>query len=144
VAPGLCRQVRLPELDGYRVADARLDRNVLMIVGARAGRRDKFVVRFAEDFRAYDARLLPDVSSAGINFTVLDGGPVLHLTDEDALEVFPRRAGSTGIRVVRDAAVGGDARLFRAGAQALLARGPKLYRFSMRRSQAAAGPADAG
>jgi hypothetical protein len=57
----------------------------------KAGRRDKFVVRFAEDFRAYDARRLPDVSSTEINFTVLDGRPVLHATDDDTLEIFPRR-----------------------------------------------------
>ena len=132
-SPGVCRQVRLPELDGYQVVDARLYRNVLMIVGAKAGRYDKLVLRFAEDFGSYDARLLPDVSSTEINFTVLDSGVVLHLTDEDALEVFSRRKGFAEIKAVRDAAVRGDARLFHTGAQALVARGPKLYRVNMRR-----------
>ena len=132
-SPGVCRQVRLPELDGYQIVDARHDRNVLVVVGAKAGRYDKLVVRFAEDFRSYDARLLPNVASTEINFTVLDSGVVLHAADEDTLEVFSRRKGFAEIKAVRDPAVRGDARLFHTGAQALFARGAKLYKIKMRR-----------
>jgi hypothetical protein len=132
-SPGVCHQVRLPELDGYQILDARLYRNVLMAVGARGGRYDKFIFRFADDFGGYDARLAPDVSSTDINFTVLDGGVVLHLTDEGALEVFSRLRGAADMKTFPDPGVGGDARLFHAGRQALVARGNKLYKFTMRR-----------
>lgn len=132
-APGVCHQVRLPELDGYRLLDARLCRNVLLAVGARGGRYDRLVFRFADDFGSYDARVVEDVPSTDINFTVLGGGVVLHLTDEGALELFPRRAGAPGVRTFREPGVGADARLFHVGAQAYLARGSKLYKFTMRR-----------
>lgn len=130
---GVCHQIRLPELDGYQLLDARLERNVLVVVGARDGRFDKLVFRFAEDFGGYDARLAPDVSSADINFTVLDSGVVLHLTDEGALELFSRRKGSADLKTFPAPALGGDARLFHHGAQALVARGRQLYKFTMRR-----------
>src|SRR5215207_8013547 len=130
-APGVCHQVRLPELDGYQLLDARLCRNVLLAVGARGGRYDRLVFRFAEDFGSYDARVAPDVSSTDINFTVLDTGVVLLLTDEGALEVFSRRKGAPAARTCQDPAVGADARLFHTGAQAYVARGTKLYKFTM-------------
>jgi hypothetical protein len=132
-SPGVCRQVRLPELDGYQVLDARLQGNVLMVVAARGGRYDKLVFRFDEDFAGHDARVVADVSSTDINFTVLDGGVVLHLTDEGALELFQSRRGARDLRTFQDPAVGADARLFHTGSQALVARGARLYKFTMRR-----------
>lgn len=133
-APGVCYQVRLPELDGYQLLDARLCRNVLLAVGARGGRYDRFVFRFADDFDSYDVRVVGDVSSTDINFTVLDTGVVLHLDEEGALELFSRRAGAQEVQTFEESGVGADARLFHTGAQAYVARGPKLYKFTMRRS----------
>ncbi len=132
-APGVCHQLRLPELDGYQLLDARLCRNVLVAVGARGGRYDRLVFRFADDFGSYDARVVGGVSSADINFTVLDTGVVLHLDEEGALELFPRRAGASDVKTFKEPGVGADARLFHTGAQAYVARGPKLYKFTMRR-----------
>ncbi|HWS89066.1 MAG TPA: hypothetical protein VN282_18995 [Pyrinomonadaceae bacterium] len=132
-APGVCHQLRLAELDGYQPLDARLCRNVLLAVGARGGRYDRLVFRFADDFGSYDARVVGDVSSADINFTVLDTGVVLHLDEEGALELFSRRAGAPDVKTFGDPGVGADARLFHTGAQAYVARGTKLYKFTMRR-----------
>lgn len=132
-APGVCYQVKLPELDGYQLLDARLCRNVLLAVGARGGRYDRVVFRFADDFGSYDSRVTPDVSTPDINFTVLDTGVVLLLTDEGALELFSRRKGAPDVQTFQEPGVGADARLFHTGAQALVARGAKLYRFTMRR-----------
>jgi hypothetical protein len=105
----------------------------LLAVGARGGRYDRLVFRFADDFGSYDARVVGDVSSTDLNFTVLDTGVVLHLDEEGALELFSRRAGAHGVQTFADAGVGADARLFHTGAQAYVARGPKLYKFTMRR-----------
>ncbi|HWW75960.1 MAG TPA: hypothetical protein VNZ44_11210 [Pyrinomonadaceae bacterium] len=133
-APGVCHQIRLPELDGYQLLDARLCRNVLLAVGARGGRYDRLVFRFADDFGSYDSRVVGDASSTDINFAVLDTGVVLSLTDEGALELFPRRKGARDFKTFDEPGVGADARLFQVGAQAYVARGPKLYKFNMRRS----------
>ncbi|HEY9401548.1 MAG TPA: hypothetical protein VIQ24_02555, partial [Pyrinomonadaceae bacterium] len=135
-APGVSHQVRLNELDAYQILDARLCRNVLMVVGAKGGRYDKLIFRFADDFGGYDARVAPDVSSTDLNFTVLDSGVVLHMADEGTLEVFSRLRGFPDIRTLQDLSVGGDARLFHTGAQALVARGSRLYKFTMRREHA--------
>ena len=129
---GLCHQVRLAELDGAQVLDARLLGNVLMVVAARAGRYEKLVFRFDQDFGAHDVRVIADVAGAGLNFAVLGSGVCLHLTDRDELEVFPAKKGASGLKVIADPALGGDCLLFHDGPQALLARGGTLSGFAMR------------
>ena len=129
---GLCHQVRLAELDGALVLDARLLGNVLMVVAARAGRYEKLVFRFDQDFGAHDVRVIGDVAGAGLNFVVLGNGVCLHLSDRDELEVFPAKKGASGLKVIADAALGGDSLLLHDGPQALLARGGVLSGFAMR------------
>jgi len=57
---------------------------------------------------------------------------VLHLTDENELEMFSASRGAASTRTVSDPALDGDVRLFHTGKQALLAREDKLYRVSLR------------
>ena len=131
-ASGKCYQVRLPELDGHMIIDAKLEKNVLIVVIAAGGNYDKLVYRFTGDFSTYDLRRLTDVATTGIEFTVLDTGVVLHLTDENELEIFSAPSGTASTRTVSDPALEGDVRLFHTGKQALLAREDKLYRVSLR------------
>jgi hypothetical protein len=130
---GGCHSVRLSELDGYQLVDSRLYRNVLMVVGAKGGRYDKFIFRFKHNFSSFDSRLMPNISPTTINFTVLDGGVVLHMTDEGTLELFSELTDASGIRVIQDLSIQGDVSLFHSGAQAMLARGNKLYKIRMRK-----------
>ena len=132
-AAGICHQVRLPELDDYRIVDAWLERNMLMLLGTRAGQYDKLIFRFAKDFQSYDVRSVMNVSATEINFTVLDSGLCLHLNDNDDLEIFSRQMHASAIKIISDPFLRtGSARLFHTGSQALLARGPQLYKFSLR------------
>ena len=128
---GGCHQVRLPEFDGAQIVNAKLYRNVLVVVVTTAGRYDKYVFRFAKDFSAYDLRKLPDVMTSDIEFTVLDSDVVLHLIDDDKLEVFSRRKDSTQLSHLEDEALKEDLKLFHTGKQALMAKGSKLYKFKL-------------
>jgi Protein kinase domain len=129
---GMCHQVRLPELDGVRIVDARLHRNILVVVVTTAGRYDKSVFRFSKDFSSYDVRTLSDIATSDIEFTVLDNGLVLHLVDDDKLEVFSGLKDSVKIRIIRDRSLQGDLKLFHTGRQALIGKGSRLYRFKLK------------
>ena len=131
-ADGVCHQVRIPELDDYQIVDARRDRNVLIVVVTTEGRYDKLIFRFSDDFSGYDCRRLDDIVSTGIEFTVLDSGIVLHLAEDGRMEVFPNVRDSAKIRVIRDQALDEDFRLFHTGTQALIARGPSLYKIRLK------------
>jgi hypothetical protein len=128
--PGTCCSIRLPELDGYRVVDARFENNVLMIVSTKEGRYDRFVLRFDERHAGYDIRVVRDVAYSGLNFVVLDNGICLHLNENEELELFLNRKGSENVRVITDRAVRG-VRLFKNGTQGLFSRGDRLYSMRM-------------
>ena len=129
---GHCYQVRLPELDGAQVLDAKFEGSVLMVIAVRAGQYEKWIFRFDTDFTEYDVRAVPDLAAPNLNFVVLDHGVCLHLTEGDELELFPARKGGAGRKAIADPALGGDCRLLKDGALALFARGGTLFRFAMR------------
>ncbi|MBI3944345.1 MAG: serine/threonine protein kinase [Armatimonadetes bacterium] len=129
--PGECRSVRLPELDGHTLLDARAARNVLVVAAEQGGRYQRFVFRFDPECRAYDCRTVPD-AAPDVNLAALDTGVCLLMGENDELEVFSARTGDPNVKALRDPALGGDARLFARGGQALFARGRRLYRFTMR------------
>ena len=85
--------MRLRELEGYRVIDARMEGRVLMAVGEKQGRYDYFVFRFDRDWSSYDARVLSDVTYTGLNFTVLDSGICVHMNPSEKLELFQAASG---------------------------------------------------
>lgn len=128
--PGSCHTVRLPELDSHRVIDARFDNYVLMVIAIREGRYDRFIFRFDEPYRTYDLRIVPDVSSTGSNFIVLESGVCLHLNENEELELFSNQTGSMGLKAGTDPALAGI-RLFKNGTRALCVRGCNLYSMSL-------------
>jgi hypothetical protein len=130
-ASGGCHQVRLAELDGAQIVNAKLYRRVLMVVVTTSGRYDKYIFRFAKDFSSYDLRRLVDVATTDIEFTVLDTGVVLHLTDDDELEIFSSAKESAKLSLLDDPALKDELKLFHKGTQALLGKGRKLYKFRL-------------
>ena len=78
-----------------------------------------------------DVRRIVDVSTTDIEFTVLDTGVVLHLTDDDRLEVFSRVKESAKLSMLDDPVLKDELKLFHKGTQALLAKGRKLYKFKL-------------
>jgi len=79
-------QVRLADLDGYRVVDAKHDRGVLIVIGTKNGQYDKFVYRFERD---YTRTILfwkdEDVVYSGVNFVTLDKGVCAHIDEAEDL-----------------------------------------------------------
>src|SRR5262249_14141617 len=113
------------------IVDGKFDLGVLMLVGARGGHYDRFVLRFTPEHRAYDLRKVPDVSCSGLNFVTLETGVCLHIDEGESLEVFSSCKGSDeSTRISEPALQGGQ--LFRDGARALLGRGEVLFHISTR------------
>ncbi len=131
-ASGVCYQLRLKELDGYQIIDAKLSGTVLGVWRARAGVYDRLIYRFADDFSGYDVKITPDVTLTGANFVTLASGVCLLLNEQDELEIFPRHAHAPGCKVLPDNDTLRDAKLYGDGRQALLARGRTLYLCTMK------------
>lgn len=128
--PGHAHSLRLPELDGARVVDARFEGGVLMVLAFRDGQYARSIFRFGSKYTDYDLRVVDGVSPADLNFVTLENGVCVHLTETGDLEVFRREKGSTGLRLLPNAGLDG-VRLFRDGTQVLGARETVLYELSL-------------
>jgi len=124
-------QCRIPELDSYRVVDAKFDGGVLMVVGAKGGKYDRLIFRFEPSFASYDLRTVPDISPSGINFTVF-GKLCVSLTEEEEVEAFPTAMGAGGSKTAKDTALGADMRLMPVSGRVGFSRGSKVFTLSTR------------
>lgn len=90
---GSHRQVRVRELDGLKVVDAKYDgtnhHGVLEVVAGKGGSyaRLTFVVDEAAESAQLVARV-EDITPAGLNFVCLESGVCVEITEEDQLEVW--------------------------------------------------------
>lgn len=129
---GMSYQIRIPELDAYRVMEAKYEGGIkggVLVVKARSknGQYDRLMFRFDTTFSTYDVRKTEDVDSASsINFVVTDAGVCILLNEDDKLELSSTHMGSTQTKVVEDKALAGS-RIYRQGTQVLLAKGDRLY-----------------
>ncbi|MES2461947.1 MAG: hypothetical protein V4671_15290, partial [Armatimonadota bacterium] len=127
-------EVRVPELDDYKVIDAKFERGILVVIAAKQGKYDRMVFRFDNGFQSYDMRRVEDIPLAAVNFTVLDSGIAALLNENEELELFPQTPGSASIKVIPDPAIGGDCRLFSRGVQTMFARDNSLYKITMKKT----------
>lgn len=127
---GIAYQTRVPELDVYRIVDARHAGRVLMVVGARGGSYDRVTLRFSEDYATYTVATTKDITPSGLNFVVLESDVCVHLTEEEQLELSAH--GSTKVKVVKSASLGNDMGLVRHGGRVAFVRGDKLFSMKLR------------
>lgn len=131
-------QVRIPDLDAYRVIDARYDAGakggVLMVVGRTPkGIFDRLVFRFDGMFQTYDVRKVEDIGTPqGLNFVVTDAGMCICMDEDDKLELTSVNMGSSSVKTITDKMLGGDLRLFKRGGQVFMSRGDKVFSMRMR------------
>ena len=129
---GTNHQIKIPELNGYRIVDAKYASQVLMVVAEKAGKYDRFIFRFDHEFSSYDTRITSDVSVYGPNFIVLDNGMVLNMLDTDELELFTNKKGAASVKTIADPTIDSDCRLMKHGMTAMFAKDNKVFNFRMK------------
>ena len=128
-------QVRMPELDGYRIMDAKFDGGVLMVVGSKAGSYDRLIFRFDSEYSVYDIRKVEDITPTGLNFITLPKVPhgvCVCVTEDEEVEAFSAKKDAQGLKIVKDKAIGNDMRLLKIHGRAGFARGTKLFHMSLK------------
>src|SRR6478609_190862 len=125
-------QVRMLELDDYRIMDAKFDGGVLMVVGSLNGKYNRMIFRFDDKFSTYDQRTIQDITPSGLNFITLQNGVCISLTEEEKIEAFSAKKDSTSLKIVEDKAIGNDMRLIKLNGKAGFIRGDKAYQMSLK------------
>ncbi len=100
-APGVMPIVAVPELDAYRIVEAKYERGVAgLLVATKDGQYRQARVRFDAAFTRYDFELRDDADD--LNFTVLDKGIIVSIPRDGVIEVAPSTPGGGAVRVVED------------------------------------------
>ena len=132
---GCSFQLRIPELEAYKVIDMRFDGRVLMVLGTRKGKEggyDRLTFVFNEDYIGYTlVNTATNIDPSGLNFIVLDNGTCAHLTEDEKLEIWNVGA-PTRKRVVEDKVLGNDLRLIKLGGRVGFVRGDKVFSMKMK------------
>jgi hypothetical protein len=87
-APGKSCSRPIRDLDGYRIIDARCERNICVVVAEKQNTYYRFILTFTPDFTSYTLRTDADICYEGINFAVLENGLCLLLSSDEELQVF--------------------------------------------------------
>lgn len=71
---GKCVSIPVKELNGYRILEARSERNICGVLGEKGGAYYRFVINFDGKFENYSITKADNVSYAPINLTVMNNG----------------------------------------------------------------------
>lgn len=89
---GSCFSKHIPQLDGYRIVDAKAEKNIVVVVGEKKGKFDRIIIIFNKSFDTCDVRKVEDIAYDTINFTVMDNGLCVLLASDTELELFATAA----------------------------------------------------
>lgn len=124
-----CANIMVPELEKYRIIDAKCINNVMIVIGEKSGKYDRFVFFFDKDFKAYDVRIDSDVAYQSVNFTVKQNGMVATIINDDTLELFVDN--KKGTKELADCPAEIDMPLYDGLDKVLFTDGDKLYSIKM-------------
>lgn len=83
-----CTNIEIPELYQYRIIDAKRLKNILILIGEKNGKYDKFTLFFNSDFNSYELKKELDISYMIVNFMIKQNGIIASVINEDTLELF--------------------------------------------------------
>lgn len=126
-ALGRCHSYNIPELNGFRVIEAKCERNVCVVIMERNGIYSRAFLEFTQDYASYTYREDKDVSYDGINATVLENGMCILLGSD---EIQLTRKGTT--HKISDPPIGPNMRLFNKGVSVFFLNGTSVYSLKMK------------
>lgn len=130
------KQIKIDELVGLEITEAKFENKVLMVVAINRvdGQYTRFIFRFSDNYLSYDIRKIENITPTGINFTVIESGVVICITEEGNVEMFSNKKDNQNIKTIDDPAIKANMYVFHYGNQVRLAHGDKVYSFSIRKN----------
>ncbi len=108
-AKGRCFSRHISELDGHRIVEAKSEQHVVVVLGEKGGKYNRFVLTFDKTFQNHIMRAVLDVAYEAINFTVTESGVCLLLANSNELEMF---TDNKGVAVIYDPPFDSTMKLF--------------------------------
>jgi len=122
----------IPELDKYKIVDAKYDNHVCILYGNVKQRYDKIKIIFDETHEKYVVRIKEEVDYSPVNFVTLDNGVCVEITEDQAVEVFLNRIDKPDVKRIEDPAIDSDMRLCKSGVTVRFFQGTKIFEMKMK------------
>jgi len=125
---GKCASMPVKELDGYRVLEARSEKNICGVLAEKKGVYCRFMLVFDDKFETYTVTRADDVSYSPINLTVMNNGLCIMAVDSD-VHLFK----SHQVKVINNPPFDADTRLSNASGKVFFIEKNKLYSVKMKK-----------
>lgn len=123
-------QYQLKALNSYKIINAKFDRGLLVVVGFKNNKYDRFLFRL-KDGKIIHELSAKDVNYNGINFAVLDSGVCVLMNEHKEIEAFCIDS-LKSIKLIKDDYLNGRMRLISDGNSIYFADGKELYKLKMK------------
>jgi len=125
-------QIRIPELDSYRIVAAKYDNYVCMLTGNRGSVYSKILILFDKDFTDYQCIIKNSGDYSNINFTSLDCGICASINDDGSMEIFENKPG-TNFKKIEDPDIKPSMTLCKYGSKVLFYETDTLFSISSKK-----------
>ncbi len=122
----------IPELDDYQIMDSAHSNRVCVLIGQTGKKYDRIILAFDAAYNKYRCVIQEDVDFIPVNFTVLDNGVGIQITDDDAVEIFFNKPEKGDLKRIEDPEIDSSMRLVKDGTRVLFFKGNKLHSMKMR------------
>jgi hypothetical protein len=127
-----CFVKAIPELDDYQLMDAGHKNFTCILIGQKGTKYERIILTFDAAYNEYKCVIQPDVDFLPVNFTVLDNGVVIQITDDDGVEIFYNTPSKGDLKRIEDPTIDSSMRLAKDGTRVLFFKGNKLHSMKMR------------
>lgn len=127
IGDGSFYSIPIPELDEYKIIGAKREHDICVVIAHKENSYHRFVFSF--DKSQYSYRVTNDIDFYQPNFTVLDNGIAIMITEDSHLEIF-KKGGN--VKEIVDSTIDSSMKLTKSGIGARFFKGNKLFSISMR------------
>jgi hypothetical protein len=122
----------VPELDDYRIIDAKYMNHVCVIIGHKDGVYNRITIIFDLKHDKYKVHIVEDIDYEPINMTVLDNGVCVTITSDNAVEIFMNTPTKDDVKRIEDPDIDSTMQLCKDGTQLRFFKGNKLFSIKMK------------
>jgi len=122
----------IPELDNYRIIEAKYQNNICVVIGHSGNEYDRLTFIFDPKFGTYRCNKVKGVDYTPLNFTVLDNGVCIMITEDNGVEIFLNRIDKPDIKRIEDPDVDNTMRIFKDGTRLKFFKDNTLYSMKMK------------
>jgi hypothetical protein len=131
-SPAACYDIQMPELDGYRILDAKHSNRVLVVFGQKKSEYHTLIFRFDSQYSDHDFRKVDCDNVGEVNMTVLDNGIAIVIPKDGVLEAFSNKPHISDVKSIHDQVINTGMKLCNDGTKAMFIRDNEIYTISMK------------